>query len=43
MDVGLDTCAKVKFKKGRITEIQSIDLDFVTIIRELEQEERINT
>lgn len=33
IDLGLDKCAKVKFKKGRNTETHSIDLDFVTKIR----------
>lgn len=35
MDFGLDKCAKVTFKKERITETHSMDLDFVTKIREL--------
>lgn len=39
IDFGLDKCAKVTFKKGRIIETTSIDLDFVTKIRELEQDE----
>lgn len=38
MDLGLAKCAKVILKKGKITESPSIDLDFVTKIRKLEQE-----
>lgn len=38
MDVGVCKCAKVIFKKGKITETRSIDLDFFTKIRKLEQE-----
>lgn len=39
MSFGLDKCAKVTFKKGRILEAPLIDLDFATKIRELEHDE----
>lgn len=38
MDLQWDECAKITFKKERITETDSIDVDFDTAIRKLEQE-----
>lgn len=37
-DDGLVKCSNVTFMKGRITEIYSIPIDFVTEIRKLEEE-----
>lgn len=38
MNFGLDNWAKLTFKNGSNTETQLMDLDFVTELRELEQE-----
>lgn len=39
MDFRLGNWANVTFKKGRITETHTIDLDLITGIGELKQEE----
>jgi len=39
MTFGLDKCAKVTFKRGRLMKSTNIQLDIHTVIKELEQEE----
>lgn len=39
IDFGLDRCANVIFKKRCIIDKQSVNLDYFTNIRELDQEE----
>ena len=36
---GLDKCAKAAFKRGKLTETTSVELDRNTLIKDLEQEE----
>ena len=39
MTFGLDKCAKATFKRGKLTQTTSLELDRSTIIKDLEQEE----
>ena len=39
MSFGLDKCAKAAFKRGKLTETTSVELDRNTLIKDLEQEE----
>ena len=39
MTFGLDKCAKASFKRGKMTKSTSLELDRITIIRDLDQEE----
>ena len=39
MTFGLDKCAKASFKRGKLTKSTSLELDRITIIRDLDQEE----
>ena len=39
MSFGLDKCAKAAFKRGKLTETTSVELDRDTLIKDLEQEE----
>ena len=39
MTFGLDKCAKVSFKRGMLIKSTSLELDRITIIRHLDQEE----
>ena len=38
MEFGLEKCAKATFKRRRLTQTTSIDLDIDTAIKEIEQE-----
>ena len=38
MEFGLDKCSKAKFKKGKLTTTENIQIDVDTTIQELEQE-----
>ena len=39
MTFGLDKCAKVSFKRGKLTRSLSLELDTDTVIKDLDQEE----
>ena len=39
MTFGQDKCAKASFKRGKLTKSTSLELDRITIIRDLDQEE----
>ena len=38
MEFGLDKCAKVTFKKGKLTSTENINLGLDTVIQDLEQD-----
>ena len=43
MEFGLEQCAKITFKKGKLTHLQNLVIDTNRVIQELEQEKRTNT
>jgi hypothetical protein len=43
MDFGLDNCAKITFKKGKLTDSQNLLIDINREIQELEEQKRTST
>ena len=43
MEFGLEKCAKIKFKRGKLTHLQNVVIDTNREIQRLEQEKRTNT
>ena len=43
MELGLDKCAKITFKRGKLVDSQNLILDFNLEIQELEQRKHTST